>query len=122
MTDMHAFGIPIECFVPTEDDKSVAVSNTTTGAKPSNEKERPCKLMTWSQEVVAIGRAHIGNGTQRIHCKALPEHAYKVTVDVINKGDVALPYPDGHHSTLGEVGNGSLVAWPKAFVTFTDET
>ena len=51
-----------------------------------------------------------------------PEHAYKVTVDVINKGDVALPYPDGHHSTLGEVGNGSLVAWPKAFVTFTDET
>ncbi|RWR91779.1 hypothetical protein CKAN_02095300 [Cinnamomum micranthum f. kanehirae] len=114
---MHAFGIPIERFVPTEDDESVAVSNTTAGDKPSNEKEQPI-----SQEVFAIGRAHIGNGTQRIHCKALPEHAYKVTVDVINKGDVALPYPDGYHSTLGDVGNGSLVAWPKAFVTFTDET
>ncbi|RWR91778.1 hypothetical protein CKAN_02095200 [Cinnamomum micranthum f. kanehirae] len=119
---MHAFGIPIERFVPTEDDESVAVFNTTAGDKPSNETEWPCKLMTWSQEVVAIGRAHIGNGTQRIHCKALPEHAYKVTVDVINKGDVALPYPDGYHSTLGEVGNGSLVAWPKAFVTFTEKT
>ncbi|RWR91751.1 serine/threonine-protein kinase ATR isoform X1 [Cinnamomum micranthum f. kanehirae] len=92
---MHAFGIPIERFVPTEDNDSVAVFSTTAGDKPSNEKERSCKLMTWSQEVVVIGRAHIWNGTQRIHCKVLLEHAYKVTVDVINTGDVALPYPDG---------------------------
>ncbi|RWR91756.1 hypothetical protein CKAN_02092900 [Cinnamomum micranthum f. kanehirae] len=85
LLNMHAFGIPIERFVPTEDDESVAVFNTTAGDKPSNKKEQPCKLMTWSQEVVPIGRAHIGNGTQRIHCKALPKHAYKVTVDVIKK-------------------------------------
>ncbi|RWR91149.1 Peptidase_S10 domain-containing protein [Cinnamomum micranthum f. kanehirae] len=69
---------------------------------------RPCKLISWRKVVIAIGRAHIGNGTQLIHSKALPEDAYKVTVDVIEKGDVDLPYPDGYHSTLGEVGNGSI--------------
>ncbi|RWR91773.1 hypothetical protein CKAN_02094700 [Cinnamomum micranthum f. kanehirae] len=45
MIEMHAFGIPIERFVPTEDDESVAVFNTTAGDKPSNEIEWPCKLM-----------------------------------------------------------------------------
>lgn len=41
-------------------------------------------------------------------------------VGVIDKGDVELPYPDDNHSTLGEVGNGSFVAWPMGFTNFTD--
>ncbi|RWR97595.1 hypothetical protein CKAN_02703800 [Cinnamomum micranthum f. kanehirae] len=73
----------------------VAVSNTL-GSDEHSMRLRPCKLMSWHQEVVAHGRAHIGNGTQFIHDKALPENTYKVTVDVIDKGDVDLPYPDGH--------------------------
>lgn len=92
---------------PPKMTESVVVSNTTACAK-SSMKMWPCKLMTWRQEVVTLERAHIGNGSQHIHCKTLSKHAYKVTIDVIEKGDVDLLYPDGYHSTLGKLEMGPL--------------
>ena len=61
-----------------------------------------------------------GLNPQQIHCKSVPEDSYKIIVDVVNKGDVELPNPDGYNSTLGEVGNGLFVAWPMSFTTFAD--
>eukprot|EP00268_Persea_americana_P064018 TRINITY_DN8376_c0_g1_i10.p1 TRINITY_DN8376_c0_g1~~TRINITY_DN8376_c0_g1_i10.p1 ORF type:complete len:317 (-),score=43.86 TRINITY_DN8376_c0_g1_i10:199-1149(-) len=92
---------------PPKMTESVAVSNTI-GSIENSMRLRPCQLMSWCQEVVAHGRAHIGNGTQLIHCKAMPENACKVTVDVTEKGDVELPYPDGYNSALGKLGMDPL--------------
>lgn len=105
--------------LPHKNKESVVVSNTI-GNDQSPLTLRPCKMMSWRQEVVALGRAYIENGPQRIHSKSLPAGYYKVSIDVIEKSDVELPYPDGFHSTLGEVGNGSFVAWPEVFTIFTD--
>ncbi|RWR80310.1 hypothetical protein CKAN_00894400 [Cinnamomum micranthum f. kanehirae] len=105
--------------VPQKMTESVATSNTIGNDQPSM-RLRSCKLLSWRQEVVAHGRAYIGNEPQQIHYKSLPKNAYKVTVGVIDKGDVELPYPDDNHSTLGEVENGSFVAWPMGFIIFMD--
>ena len=104
---------------PLKNKESVVVSNSVMNNQ-SPLTLRPCKLVSWRQEVVALGRAYIENGPQQIHSKSLPAGYYKVSVDVIEKPDVELPYPDGFHSTLGEVGNGSFVAWPEVFTIFTD--
>ena len=105
--------------LPHKNKESVAVSNTI-GDDQSPLTLRPCKMMSWRQEVVALGRAYIENGPQQTHSKSLPAGYYKVSIDVIEKADVELPYLDGFHSTLGEVGNGSFVAWPEVFTIFTD--
>lgn len=68
-------------------------------------KWQPCKLLSWRKEVIAHGRAYIGDEPQQIHCKSVPEDSYKIIVNVVNKGEVELPNPDGYNSTLGEVGN-----------------
>lgn len=39
-----------------------------------------------------------------MNCKPLPPGYCNVSVDVIEKGDVELPYPHGIHLTVGEVG------------------
>ncbi|XXG72113.1 hypothetical protein AAC387_Pa07g1276 [Persea americana] len=114
-----ASGSQASASVPLKMPKSVAVSNIIGIDRPSMIL-RPCKLLSWRKEVVAHGTAYIGNEPQQICCKSVPEDMYKIMIDVIEKGDVELPNPDGYHSTLGEVGNGSFVAWPMSFITFTD--
>ncbi|XP_058098334.1 uncharacterized protein LOC131243189 isoform X2 [Magnolia sinica] len=84
------------------------------------ERMRPCKLYSWRKELVAQGRVILADGPQMIHGKPLQKDLYKVAIDVIIKGDVELPEPDGYHSTLGEVGIGSFVAWHHCFTEFTD--
>lgn len=112
-------GSQASTLVPPKMLESVTTSNTIGNDQPSM-RLRSCKLLSWHQEVIAHGRAYIGNEPQQINCKSLLKNAYKVMVGVIDKGDVELPYPDDNHSTLGEVGNGSFVAWPMASTTFTN--
>lgn len=114
-----ASGSQASASVPLKMPKSVAVSNIIGNDWPSMILQ-PCKLLSWRKEVVAHGTAFVGNEPQQIYCKSVPEDMYKIMIDVIEKGDVELPNPDGYHLTLGEVGNGSFVAWPMSFTTFTD--
>ena len=86
----------------------------------SSMRWQSCKLLSWDNEVVVRGRAYTGKEPQRIHGKSLAKNAYKVMVDIIDKGDIALFQPDGYHSTLAEIGNGSFVSWPMSFTLFTD--
>ena len=112
-------GLQASATLPLKKRESVVVSNTI-GNDQSPLTLWSCKMMSWRQEVVALGRAYIENGPQQIHSKSLPGGYYKISIDVIEKADVELPYLDGFHSTLGEVGNGSFVAWPEVFTIFTD--
>ncbi|XP_058102267.1 ABC transporter B family member 4-like [Magnolia sinica] len=65
------------------------------------ERMWPCKLYSWSKELVAQGRIILADGPQMIHGKPLREDFYKVAIDIIIKGDVELPELDRYHSTLG---------------------
>lgn len=98
--------------------QSVPNSNKTGNDQTLN-RWIPCKLLSWRKEEVAYGSAYVGNEPQTIHFKTLPESSYKVKIDGIGNGEIELPEPDGFHSTLGEIGIGSYVAWPIHFIKFT---
>ena len=105
--------------VPSKMPGSIAVSNPIKNDQ-SSMRWQSCKLLSWHSEVVARGRAYMENEPQQIHGKSLPKNAYKVMVDIVDNGDIGLFQPDGYHSTLGEIGNGSFVAWPMSFPLFTN--
>lgn len=92
--------------------QTIADSNLIGNDQPSMTL-RNFKLLSRRKAVVACGRAYIGDEPQLIHYKPLLNDAYKIIVDIVNKGDVELPELDEYHSTLGEVGSRSIVAWHK---------
>ena len=75
--------------VPPKMTGSIAVSNPIENDQ-SSLRWQPCKLLSWHNEVVARGRPYTGKEPQQFNGKSLPKNAYKIMVDIVDKGDVGL--------------------------------
>ncbi|XP_058085219.1 uncharacterized protein LOC131232760 [Magnolia sinica] len=76
-----------------------------------------CDLCDWKKQVVARGEVHEVDSTAHVHGADLGEGNFRVVLIEIKASHVELWKEDGYHHTLGEVGVGGFVIWPKLFLT-----
>ncbi|XP_058082441.1 uncharacterized protein LOC131230553 [Magnolia sinica] len=76
-----------------------------------------CDLCNWKKWVVARGEVHEVDLTAHVHGADLGEGNFRVVLIEIKASHTELWKEDGYHHTLGEVGIGGFVIWPKLFLT-----
>lgn len=78
---------------------------------------RRCKLYGFPRRgTIADGEVIAIDPTTIIHNSVLGAGNYKIALTHVIESNIMLFNPDGYHETIGEVGIGGFVAWPRAFL------
>ncbi|XP_058072979.1 uncharacterized protein LOC131221699 [Magnolia sinica] len=121
LVDLH---MKLNCIVEKQGEQGVVDPPTIPPFKSSRALSpdlihigKRCDLCDWKKRVVARGEVHEVDSTAHVHGADLGEGNFRVVLIEIKASHVELWKEDGYHHTLGEVGVGGFVIWPKLFLT-----
>ncbi|XP_058113226.1 uncharacterized protein LOC131256254 [Magnolia sinica] len=76
-----------------------------------------CDLCDWKKWVIARGEVHAVDPNTHVHGAEMGDGNFSVVLMEIIALQSELRKEDGYHDTLGEVGVGGFVVWPKLFLS-----
>ncbi|KAF5192093.1 hypothetical protein FRX31_018321 [Thalictrum thalictroides] len=75
-----------------------------------------CDLLAWGSEVIACGEVVAVDPALNGHVASLGEGVYKIAIKKVIISGSLLYKPDDLRKTIGDVGAGGLVVWPRCFL------
>ncbi|XP_058068948.1 uncharacterized protein LOC131218320 isoform X2 [Magnolia sinica] len=119
--DLHQ---KFQCFVDKQGEQGDVAPRTIPPFKSSHASSpdlvnlgKRCDLCDWKKRVIARGEVHAVDPKTRVHGAEMGDGNFSVVLMEIIAPQSELWKEDGYHDTLGEVGVGGFLVWPKLFLT-----
>ncbi|XP_058103731.1 uncharacterized protein LOC131247780 [Magnolia sinica] len=121
LVDLH---VKVNCIVEKQGEQGVVDPSTIPPFKSNCALlldlihiGKRCDLCDWKKRAVARGEVHEVDLTAHVHGADLGEGNFRVVLIEIKASHAELWKEVVYHHTLGEVGVGGFVLWPKLFLT-----